>query len=81
MADLETKQPKLKIMVRVAELESARANAQQIFFPLYVTIADFSLWAGLCLDHIITDLGRPRIVSTHSQHKLVSTAFSELFAV
>ena len=26
---------------------------QRFFVPLYVTIADFSLWAGLCLDHIL----------------------------
>ena len=39
--------------MRETGVEPARAEAHGIFFPLYVTIADFSLWAGLCLNHIL----------------------------
>ena len=54
-------------MVPENGLEPSRYHYHGIFFPLYVAIADFSLWAGLCLNHIYKqDLGWLRIVSTHS---------------
>ena len=56
---------RIPLMVRVAGLEPARAEAQQIFLLLYVTIATL-----LCcsLDYVFSishDLGGWYIVSTH----------------
>ena len=39
-------------LVRVRGHDPQIPFGQRFFIPLYVAIADFSLWAGLCLDHI-----------------------------
>ena len=44
---------RIPLMVRVAGLEPARAEAQQIFLLLHVTMAAYALQSGLCLLHIL----------------------------
>lgn len=52
-------------MVSVAGLEPARAEAQQIFLLLYVTIAAFLRCSLDYVFSISSDLGGWYIVSTH----------------
>ena len=55
-------------MVRVAGLEPARAEAQQIFLLLHVTMAAF---LRCSLDHVLTisfDLGCWYMISTHLRY-------------
>ena len=49
-----------KKMVGVAGLEPARLRGHQIFLLLHVTMAAYALQSGLCLHHIISEVGAVR---------------------